>query len=223
MKGVRDMKSRKRSIIGVLTMIIVLAISAGCLFGCGSSEKDDKESDKKQSQRDTDDEDDKKLPKKIKKDDDNDDGEKSNDYELVISGFMEAYKKVDAEKMLSFVPEKLVKKKNDSALDTKYMLGFLISVQSDDIKDNGGDIDKMSYKIASKEKLDKDEVEDIKKGYKDNSNIRLDIKQAVKVELAVTIPFDGEDKTEEFEMTLAKIDDKWYILRPYLDLEVFYQ
>jgi len=37
------MKVKKGTIIGLLAMIIVLATSAVCLFGCGKSDDDDEE------------------------------------------------------------------------------------------------------------------------------------------------------------------------------------
>lgn len=146
----------------------------------------------------------------------------SGGYKGKLKAFMNAYKKGDEKKIVALMPEKLVKKMGGKS-DLEDRLEENLEYQFGKLDDVDGDIKKMSYKISDVEKLDKDDIKDLKKEIRNYWGASLDIKQAVKVEIEMTIPIDGDKETEDFEVTLVKIGSKWYYLRSDIDLGEFCQ
>ena len=68
------------------------------------------------------------------------------------------------------------------------------------------------YKIEDNEKLDKDDIKDIKDELKDYYNIREDIKAARELDVTLTVYVDGEEEEDSEEtLTVIKVDGKWYL------------
>ena len=139
-------------------------------------------------------------------------------YKSTLNSYMNAYKAGDGIKILSLMPEKLSKKQGNR-LNFDNALDHAIEV----LDAYNGDISKMDYEISGKIDLYEDEIKDIKKYYREQYGISLDISKAVEVEIEVTIPVEEEEVTKEFEVTLAKIEGKWYLLESNLNLSRFYK
>ena len=156
------MKTKKRSIIGILAFVIVLAISTGCLFGCGG-----------------------------------------NSYKSVAKSFAEAFKKGDAKKIVSLMPEKVVKKivKDKFDGDKEDMIDSLQSLL-DEFADT-----EMSYEIGEFEDLDEDKVEELEDEIKSGYDVKLNIEAAKSVE----IEFTYDDYEDEGEFILIKVGNSWYL------------
>lgn len=95
----------------------------------------------------------------------------------------------------------------------------------DDIKDNADDLKdefkdeygknyKVKYKITDKDKLDKDDLEELAERISDKYDIKeRKIKKAYELEIEITIK--GSEDKDESEMTVysVKIGSKWYLVR----------
>ena len=158
------MKTKKRSIIGILAFVIVLAISTGCLFGCGG-----------------------------------------NSYKSVAKSFAEAFKKLDAKKIVSLMPEKVVKKivKDQFDGDKEDMIDSLQSLLDSEFADI-----EISYEIGEFEDLDEDEVEEFEDEIKSGYDVKLNIEAAKSVEIELTY---DDDREETEELILIKVGSSWYI------------
>lgn len=133
-------------------------------------------------------------------------------YKSTLKSYINAYKDGDGRKILSLMPDRLSKKQGNRS-DFDNALDHAIEV----LEAHNGDISKMDYKIHDKFDLYEDEIKDINKKYWDKYGISLNISKAVEVEIEVTIPVDEEDVTKKFEVTLAKIEGKWYFLESNLN------
>lgn len=138
-------------------------------------------------------------------------------YKGTLKAYMEAHKKGDGRKIVKMMPEKLVKKQKEYDSDFVDNVDDSLDSELDDVKDKEGNVKKMTYKITDDTKLDKDEVKDLKKKWKDR-DVSMDIKAARELEVEVTMPVDGDKETESFEFTLVKIKGKWYVLESDMNL-----
>jgi len=202
------MNTKKRTIIGILAMIIVLTVSAGCLFGCGSSDEGEKDSDKEQSQNADEDEND-------------EDEEKSgrSSYEIVVGDLVDAFfKEFDAEKIADLMPEKVV----DLMVATNFngnRKKFIESLQGmlddylDEYKDIAEDkLSKLKFNIVNVEDVDKDDVEKMNEEAK-KTGFDLKLKEVKNIEIEVTIPSeDGEEEIKTITLQVAKIGNAWYVI-----------
>jgi len=224
------MNRKRRTIIGILAMIIVLAVSAGCLFGCEKSDDDENERgrSKKQTQKTDEDEDDdddeksdKKPSKKSKKDDDedeDDDDDEGDGYEAVVNKYMEAYQELDAEKVVDLMPKKYIKAVAkvvyDDAQETMvdYKQDEFDKI-GDDAKENGYKWSEFTYEIDAVEDMDEDEIKDLIGEIDDEYDVELKIKEAKTVKVSMTIPLEGDEIDDDSEsLTLVKIGNSWYVI-----------
>lgn len=204
------MNTKKRTIIGILAMIIVLTVSAGCLFGCGSSDEGEKDSDKEQSQNADEDEND--------EDDDGDEKSGKSSYSIVVGDLVDAFfKEFDAEKIVNLMPEKAV----ELTIETQFngdRKKFIKAMQSqlDEVKEaaeeQGYDLSKLEFNIVSVEDVDKADVEKMNKNAKE-AGFDLKLKEVKSIEIEVTIPSeDGEEETNTLTLQVAKIGNAWYVI-----------
>ena len=63
-----------------------------------------------------------------------------------------------------------------------------------------------------KEKMDEDDLDDLKDMLKENYGIaKKSVKKALEVEVEATIKGKDDEDTQEQDMIIVKIDNKWYI------------
>jgi hypothetical protein len=67
---------------------------------------------------------------------------------------------------------------------------------------------KISYEITDTEDFDKDELKEIKEMYEE---IDVKVKDAMIVEVEVTMELDGDERTTTQELTLIKVGGSWYL------------
>lgn len=82
--------------------------------------------------------------------------------------------------------------------------------QADRMKDY--DID---YEIVKEEKVDDDDLDDIKSFLKKNFDIpKSDVKEAIEAKVKLTVSYDGEDRSDTEKLVVVNIDGDWYVLDP---------
>ena len=67
---------------------------------------------------------------------------------------------------------------------------------------------KISYENTDTEDFDKDELKEIKEMYEE---IDVKVKDAMIVEVEVTMELDGDERTTTQELTLIKVGGSWYL------------
>ncbi len=170
------MNTKNRTISGILAMIIVLAVSAGCLFGCGGS-----------------------------------------GYKDAAESFMEAYKKLDAEKIVNLMPEVYVEKMAETLYDgskEELVAGFqdLLEGTKDVADEQGYEWSKLEYKLGEFKDVSVDELDVMKKTME---AVDLEVKDAKSVEIKITYPpkdKDGKEEKETEELYLIQVGASWYVL-----------
>lgn len=210
------METKKRSILSILAMILVLTVSAGCLFGCGKKDDDD-DDDENTSHRSGDKDDDDKDD-----DDKDDDDNKKDSYESIVDDYFKAIKEGDAEKIVSLFPEDYMDGlvENYYADDKDEYIEWQQEELDDlleDLEDEDVDISKLKYKITDKNKFSKSEIKDLKEQLEEWYEVELDIKEAVTLFVDATAPVDGNKETTDMWLRVVKVDGSWYIISEYFD------
>jgi hypothetical protein len=66
----------------------------------------------------------------------------------------------------------------------------------------------ISYEITDTDDFGKDDLKDIKETYKE---IGVKVKDAMVVEVEVTMELDGDERTTTQDLTLIKVGGSWYL------------
>ncbi len=82
---------------------------------------------------------------------------------------------------------------------------------TDNLKDKYGSDYKVTYKITDKDKLDKDDLDELKDELKDIGIAKKTVSSAYELELEVTIKGEEDKDSDSYEVYAVKIDDKWYL------------
>ena len=136
-----------------------------------------------------------------------------NSPEKVAEGAYKAMLKGDAKKLLSYMPDKFV----DYILEEEFdgdkdeMLDSLEEVFeyiNEFYEENDVDAKDIKVKATDVEDMDEDEIDDLNADYEDCD---IKIKDAKIVEIEVTYEMDGDEETDEEEITVIKVGSKWYI------------
>ena len=135
-------------------------------------------------------------------------------YKKPIKTFVQGMEEEDGEKILSAFSKKTVDELEDmSGLDKRDFereYDDFIQIFTDEDLD-GEDI-KLKYKIEDSEKLNKDDIKDIRDELKDSLGVREDISAAREVDIVLTIYIDDEEEDKvDVSMDVIKVDGKWYI------------
>ena len=128
-------------------------------------------------------------------------------YKDVVKDYFKATEKADAKLMMELLPDDLIKyvmKEED--MTRKEMVEDL--QDSLDMIHRYYDDVKISYEITDTDDFDKDDLEDIKEDYKE---IGVKVKDAMVVEVEVTMELDGNERTTTQELTLIKVGGSWYL------------
>lgn len=89
---------------------------------------------------------------------------------------------------------------------------YMKDVLYDDLKDKYGKNIRISVDFKDKEKLDKDDIEDIEENFDDMYDEKINISKAYEVECEFTIKGKDDKDTDETTMTVGKIGTKWYVI-----------
>ncbi len=132
--------------------------------------------------------------------------------ESVVKTVISAREKGDFDKVVSIMPKPYQEYLKDNKTIRDRM--------KESVEEGTEDIKKISYKITDKDKMDKDDVEDLE----DSINASLEfmgddydevkISQAYEVEVEITTEYDDKDMDEEEEevtFRVYKSGGKWYI------------
>jgi hypothetical protein len=128
-------------------------------------------------------------------------------YKDVVKDYFKAMETADAKLMMELLPEDMIKSiMKDEDMTKKEMTEDL--QDSLDMIHNYYDDVKISYEITDTEDFDKDDLKDIKENYKE---IGVKVKDAMTVEVEVTMELDGKERTTTQELTLIKVGGSWYL------------
>ena len=135
-------------------------------------------------------------------------------YKKPIQTLAEGMEQEDGEKVLSAFSKKTVDALEDSSgmdgRDFEREYDSFIAVFTDE--DLEGEDFKVECKIEDSEKLNKDDIKDIRDDLKESLGIREDISDAREVDAVFTIYVDdSEEDTIDVSMDVIKVDGKWYI------------
>lgn len=137
----------------------------------------------------------------------------------VVKKYMKAIQKADAAAVVKLLPKKVVNEaKDEMDMSNKEWKEYLEEM-SEDLADSYEAMEeyydgklKITYEIKDVEKLDKDDLKDLKEEYKDELDIK--VKDARIVEVKVTTKIGDEKMKSEQEILVIKVGGKW-CLDPY--------
>lgn len=129
-------------------------------------------------------------------------------YKAVVKDTFKAIETADAKLMMELLPDEMIK----SIMKDEDMTKKEMTEQLQDMLDymfRGADKIKITYEITDTEEVDKDDLKDLKEEYKDEYDIK--VKDAMIVEVEVTVKVDGEKTTEDMDLYLIKVGGSWYL------------
>lgn len=128
-------------------------------------------------------------------------------YKAVVKDYFKAIEKADAKLMMDLLPDDLI----------KYVMEEEDMTKKEMIEDLQDELDsmhkyydklKISYEIEDTEDFGKDDLKDLKEDYKECG---VKVKDAMVVEVEVTLEFDGNEVSNTMELTLIKVGGSWYM------------
>jgi uncharacterized membrane protein YvbJ len=128
-------------------------------------------------------------------------------YKDVVRDYFKATEKADAKLMMELLPDDLIKYVMKEEDMTKKEMTEDLQDSLDMIHRYYDEV-KISYEITDTEDFDKDELKEIKEMYEE---IDVKVKDAMIVEVEVTMELDGDERTTTQELTLIKVGGSWYL------------
>ena len=128
-------------------------------------------------------------------------------YKDVVRDYFKATEKADAKLMMELLPDDLIKYVMKEEDMTKKEMTEELQDSLDMIHRYYDEV-KISYEITDTEDFDKDELKEIKEMYEE---IDVKVKDAMIVEVEVTMELDGDERTTTQELTLIKVGGSWYL------------
>lgn len=124
-----------------------------------------------------------------------------------LKGKYSAYEKMYPKEVWDYMEENV----SEDILDEDYfednyedMIDYLEEEYGKDIK--------ISYKITDKDKLDEDDLKDLRDSLKDTYDMaKKDVTAAYELELEVTVKGDDDEDTNDMDIVVYKYDGKWYV------------
>lgn len=105
--------------------------------------------------------------------------------------------------------EKFEDKKKSEIIDE---LDELAETLLDNFEDKYGDDIKITVKYKDKEKIDKDDLEDIEEMYEDSYDSKVKISKGYEVKIKATIKGDDEKDTNTTTLNVYKVNGDWCIM-----------
>ena len=126
-------------------------------------------------------------------------------YKDVVKDYFKAIEKADAKLMMDLLPDDLVKAVMKEEDMTKKEMTEELQDSLDDMSDY---YDIVEYEITDTEEFDKDDLKELKEDYEDYD---VKVKDAMVVEVEVTMEVYGMETTQTMELTLIKVGGSWYL------------
>lgn len=133
----------------------------------------------------------------------------------VVKEFVEAEMTCDADKIVEFLPEEIL-----NAIETEGGMSkaeFTEALQDNldsamnTLKNTLGEEWEYSYDIKRIKSVSKEELEELKEKYRDETELNLDISEAKTAEIDLTAG-DGETESNSvLDISIIKIKNKWYL------------
>lgn len=147
-----------------------------------------------------------------------------NEEEKVVKGFIDAEMTGDTEKLLSFIPDKIIEEMmnelNMSRSEVVDTLDEKMSGAQETINNALGENWSYSCKINNIQAVEGAAFNDIVDDYADIVD-NLGISEATTVNTEVSVSGKDVDNSVELEIPLIKIDEKWYLDFGHIDLSSF--
>ncbi len=121
-----------------------------------------------------------------------------------LDNFAKGFNKEDAKYIMKAYPEVYL----DDYIDEDDIEDSLEEVL-EELEDKYGKNIKLKFKVTDKEKVDKDDLEDMEEYYEDVVDDTVKISRGYELEVDVTIKGKKRDKTKEMDIVVLKIDGKW--------------
>lgn len=133
-------------------------------------------------------------------------------YKSAVNNFMEGVFEADGNQILKSIPDELIDQAmEESGMSRKEMASYL----GDELGSMFEELDyylddwSVSHKITGTDKYDSDELAELKEDYKDYYDIK--IKDALIVEVEMTVKAAGMEESTEIEIGVIKIGSSWYV------------
>ena len=147
-----------------------------------------------------------------------------NEEEKVVKGFIDAEMTGDTEKLLSFIPDKIIEEMmnelNMSRSEVVDTLDEEMSGAQETINNALGENWSYSCKINNIQAVEGAAFNDIVDDYADIVD-NLENSEATTVNTEVSVSGKDVDNSIELEIPLIKIDEKWYLDFGHIDLSSF--
>ncbi len=149
-----------------------------------------------------------------------------NGYKKAIDNFLDFSVKGDVDVLEKLAPEDFWEELEDEydvkIKDIEDTLEDVLEAQIEKLEDDYGKNVKVKYKVIEKEKMDEDDLDDIKDTLKDSYGIaKKSVKKGLEVELEVTIKGKEDEDTQEIDLTLVKIGGNWYYTAIFSQLKYY--
>ena len=137
-------------------------------------------------------------------------------YEKAIDNYFDVFFSGELEKIKSLAPEaywEYMEDEYDLDIDD-YIEDMEDEMEEflEEMEDEFGKKAKVTYKITDADRLDEDDLKDLKKTMKDDYDIsKKSVTDAYEIELEVTIKGEDDEDDTEMEVIVVKIDGKWYM------------
>lgn len=125
-------------------------------------------------------------------------------YKKPLDNFCKGFNKEDAKYFLKTYPETYIEEYVDED-DLEESLEDVL----EELEDKYGKNIKLKYKILDKEKVDKDDLEEMEEYYEDLTDESVKITRGWELEVDVTVKGKKKDRTKEMDIVVLKIDGKW--------------
>lgn len=131
-------------------------------------------------------------------------------YKKPINEFEKALNKCDGERLAECMMTKdMLKEAEDEDFDElDEMLEMLVEFAEEEY----GDDVKFTIKVDDKEKLDKDDLEDIEESYEDMYDEKIKVKKGYEVTAEMTVKGDDGKDSEDIELTVIKVKGEGWLL-----------
>ncbi len=112
------------------------------------------------------------------------------------------------------VPEFILEEEYDDMKKSEIIdeLDDYVGDYLDNLEDRYGDDIKISYKIKSKEKIDKDDLEDLEDDLNDEYDGKIKVSKGYEIKARVTIKGDDDEDSNTNKFKVYKINGDWCVL-----------
>ena len=147
-------------------------------------------------------------------------------YKKAIDNFLDFSVKGDVDVLEKLAPEDFWEELEDEydvkVKDIEDTIEDMLEAQIEKLEDDYGKNVKVKYKVIEKEKMDEDDLDDIKDDLKDSYGIaKKSVKKGLEVEIEATIKGKEDEDTNEIELRLVKIDGDWYYIDIFSQLKYY--